>query len=92
MGWGSWPSTTSSAGIASTELPLAERVAACVRIKADVVVDDEREGGRRAILNYGHTLAHALETETGSPDSARRSGCCRSDLRRGARSPAGPDR
>lgn len=44
------------------ELPLAERVAACVRIKAEVVAGDEREGGRRAILNYGHTLAHALET------------------------------
>ena len=43
------------------ELP--ERVAACVRIKAEVVADDEREGGRRAILNYGHTLAHALEIE-----------------------------
>lgn len=43
-------------------LPLPERVAACVRIKADVVASDEREGGRRAVLNYGHTLAHALET------------------------------
>jgi 5-deoxy-5-amino-3-dehydroquinate synthase len=44
------------------ELPIDERVAACVRIKADVVMADEREGGRRAILNYGHTLAHAIET------------------------------
>lgn len=44
------------------ELPLDERVAACVQIKADVVAADEREGGRRAILNYGHTLAHAIET------------------------------
>ena len=44
------------------ELPLDQRVAACVRIKAEVVADDEREGGRRAILNYGHTLGHALET------------------------------
>lgn len=44
------------------ELPLDERVAASVKIKADVVAADEREGGRRAILNYGHTLAHALET------------------------------
>lgn len=44
------------------ELDLDERVAACVRIKADVVASDERESGRRAILNYGHTLAHALET------------------------------
>lgn len=43
------------------ELPLEERVAACVRIKADVVAADEREAGRRALLNYGHTLAHALE-------------------------------
>lgn len=42
-------------------LPLDERVAACVRIKAEVVAADEREGGRRALLNYGHTLAHALE-------------------------------
>jgi 5-deoxy-5-amino-3-dehydroquinate synthase len=45
------------------DLPLDEAVAACVRCKADVVASDEREGGRRAILNYGHTLAHAVETE-----------------------------
>lgn len=45
------------------DLPLDEAVAACVRCKAEVVASDEREGGRRAILNYGHTLAHALETE-----------------------------
>lgn len=51
------------------QLPLPERVAACVRIKADVVAADEREGGKRAILNYGHTLGHALETS-----SAERSG------------------
>lgn len=44
------------------ELPLRDRVARCVQIKAEVVADDEREGGRRALLNYGHTLAHALET------------------------------
>lgn len=47
------------------ELEIDERVAACVRIKADVVAADEREGGRRAILNYGHTLAHAIETAGG---------------------------
>jgi len=44
------------------DLALDERVARCVEIKAEVVASDEREGGRRAILNYGHTLAHALET------------------------------
>jgi 5-deoxy-5-amino-3-dehydroquinate synthase len=43
------------------DLPLDECVAACVRIKADVVSSDEREGGRRMILNYGHTLGHAVE-------------------------------
>jgi 5-deoxy-5-amino-3-dehydroquinate synthase len=43
-------------------MDLEARVAAAVQIKAEVVASDEREGGRRAILNYGHTLAHALET------------------------------
>ncbi|MBO0731873.1 MAG: 3-dehydroquinate synthase, partial [Acidimicrobiaceae bacterium] len=37
-------------------------VAACVEAKGAVVSADEREAGRRALLNYGHTLAHALET------------------------------
>ena len=44
------------------DLPLDEAVAACVTCKAEVVGSDERESGRRALLNYGHTLAHALET------------------------------
>jgi len=39
-------------------------VASC-RAKARIVADDERERGRRALLNLGHTFAHALETETG---------------------------
>lgn len=41
---------------------LIDRVEASVAIKVDAVVADEREGGRRALLNYGHTLGHALET------------------------------
>jgi 5-deoxy-5-amino-3-dehydroquinate synthase len=45
-------------------LPMAERIARCVAIKAEIVGADEREGGRRALLNYGHTLAHALEIAT----------------------------
>jgi 5-deoxy-5-amino-3-dehydroquinate synthase len=44
------------------EMLIDDQVAACVQIKADVVSADEREGGRRAVLNYGHTLAHAIET------------------------------
>jgi 3-dehydroquinate synthase len=39
-------------------------VAACCRIKADVVSSDEREGGLRRILNFGHTLGHAIEAVT----------------------------
>jgi 3-dehydroquinate synthase len=39
-------------------------IAAAVRIKAEVVTADEREGGLRRILNFGHTFGHALEAET----------------------------
>ena len=39
-------------------------IAESVRIKAEVVAKDEREGNLRRILNYGHTLGHALEAET----------------------------
>jgi 5-deoxy-5-amino-3-dehydroquinate synthase len=44
------------------DMSLEDAVVACVACKADVVGTDERESGRRALLNYGHTLAHALET------------------------------
>ena len=37
----------------------------CCELKADVVVQDERESGVRAVLNYGHTLGHAVETLAG---------------------------
>jgi 5-deoxy-5-amino-3-dehydroquinate synthase len=45
----------------TADMPIEEQVARCVGIKAAVVAEDEHEGGRRAVLNYGHTLAHALE-------------------------------
>ncbi len=44
---------------------LDEVIADCCRLKAEVVAADEREGGLRAILNFGHTLGHALEAATG---------------------------
>ena len=47
------------------DLALDEAVAACVRCKAAIVAADERESGLRAVLNYGHTLGHALETAGG---------------------------
>lgn len=42
-----------------------EIVARNAAIKAKVVSEDEREGGLRAILNYGHTVGHAIEAATG---------------------------
>lgn len=43
---------------------LEEVVARCCVLKAQVVSADERESGPRAILNFGHTLAHAVEQAT----------------------------
>ncbi len=40
-------------------------VLASIRIKAEVVTADEREAGLRMILNFGHTLGHAIEAATG---------------------------
>jgi 3-dehydroquinate synthase len=44
---------------------LQELVSHSVRFKAAVVAEDEFEGGRRAILNYGHTIGHGLEAAAG---------------------------
>ncbi len=44
---------------------IEEIVSECVRIKGDVVEADEREGGLRRILNFGHTMAHAIEKCSG---------------------------
>jgi 3-dehydroquinate synthase len=43
---------------------LAEVVRRCVAVKAAVVSHDERESGRREVLNFGHTIGHAIETES----------------------------
>jgi 3-dehydroquinate synthase len=45
-----------------------EAVAVSIKSKADIVSRDERETGDRALLNLGHTFAHALETEIGYGD------------------------
>ena len=50
---------------AMAALPLEQRIARCVALKAEIVASDERESGRRMLLNYGHTLAHALEIAGG---------------------------
>ncbi|RNL59001.1 3-dehydroquinate synthase [Zhongshania marina] len=54
------------AGLMSRNTDLLEEAVyrSCVN-KAEVVAEDEREGGRRAILNLGHTFGHAIETAEG---------------------------
>src|SRR6202041_270299 len=52
--------------ILAREPKALERViAASIRMKAEVVRRDERESGLRMILNFGHTVGHALEQATG---------------------------
>jgi 3-dehydroquinate synthase len=56
-------------GLLGREASLLEGVVTrCCEIKAEVVGLDERESGVRAVLNFGHTLAHALETRFGYRD------------------------
>jgi len=43
---------------------LEQLIGDCIRVKAEVVSADERESGERRILNFGHTIGHALEAET----------------------------
>ncbi len=44
---------------------LCRLIARCIALKASIIEEDEREQGRRAILNYGHTVGHALENVAG---------------------------
>ena len=54
---------------------LAPLVFDCARTKIEVVAADERDGGRRAVLNLGHTVGHAIEAASGygATATARRS-------------------
>ena len=51
--------------LALTPTAASHMIARSCEIKANVVRQDEREGGLRRILNFGHTIAHAIEKETG---------------------------
>ena len=51
--------------LARDETALLEIVTGAVRIKADVVSSDPRDGGARRLLNFGHTLGHAFEAAGG---------------------------
>lgn len=51
-------------GLSAQSPELPELIAQCCRIKAEFVEGDEKESGQRALLNLGHTFAHALEAYT----------------------------
>ncbi len=60
-----WLEANGGAVIARDPDALAYAVARSVEMKAEIVEADEKEAGRRALLNLGHTFGHALEAETG---------------------------
>ena len=60
-----WIEAAMPALMARDSAALAYAIQRSCEIKADVVRQDEREGGLRAILNFGHTFAHAIEAGMG---------------------------
>ncbi|WP_068874531.1 MULTISPECIES: 3-dehydroquinate synthase [unclassified Phenylobacterium] len=60
-----WLEANVAAVLAREPGALSYAVAHSVRMKAQIVAEDEKEQGRRALLNLGHTFGHALESETG---------------------------
>lgn len=60
-----WCEANARAVLACEPSPLAEAIAKAVAFKAGVVERDETEQGERALLNLGHTFAHALEGHAG---------------------------
>lgn len=61
----SWLEDNMSALMALDKDILAQAVARCCQYKADIVAQDERESGKRALLNFGHTFGHVIETHEG---------------------------
>ena len=60
-----WLAASAEKALARLADVLVRLVARSVEIKAEVVMRDEREGGYRRILNFGHSVAHAQETISG---------------------------
>ena len=66
-----WLEANGPAVLALDEAALIHAVRRSVEMKAEIVAEDEREAGRRALLNLGHTFAHALEAETGFSETLK---------------------
>jgi len=60
-----WLESHAASIMAREPVALASMIKRSIANKADVVAEDEREAGVRALLNFGHSFAHALETLTG---------------------------
>jgi len=56
-----WIESVTTELLEARPAPVGELVRRCVEIKGDIVADDPEEAGRRAMLNFGHTVGHALE-------------------------------
>ncbi len=63
-----WLETNGAAVMAGEPTAQTRAIVRACEMKAEIVNQDERETGRRALLNLGHTFAHALEAETGFGD------------------------
>ncbi len=60
-----WLEANGADVLAREPAALTRAVTRSIEMKAEIVAEDEKEAGRRALLNLGHTFAHALESETG---------------------------
>ena len=65
-----WLAGDGAEGARGDPAALERAVVRSVEIKSAVVADDEKETGRRALLNLGHTFGHAIETELGFEEAA----------------------
>ena len=65
LGFFEWLEQNIDALIARDAEAITHAVVESCRIKAEIVAADEREDGERALLNFGHTFGHAIETATG---------------------------
>lgn len=64
-----WLEQNAAEMLESSAAHLVQGVLTCCEAKARIVAADEKEQGSRALLNFGHTFAHALEAETGFSDT-----------------------
>jgi 3-dehydroquinate synthase len=65
-----WLATDGADGVRGDPDALQQAVVRSVEIKSAIVSEDEKEAGKRALLNLGHTFGHAIETELGFEEAA----------------------